>query len=72
MPRYLAVSSSVFGLIALLHLLRLVRGWQAIVADWPVPLWFSTIAIVVFGGLSFWALRLSKHLRTSSPPGSAN
>jgi hypothetical protein len=64
MARYLAVSSSVFGLIALLHLVRLFRGWQVTVADYPVPLWPSIIAIVVFGGLSIWAFRLSMRLRS--------
>jgi hypothetical protein len=69
MTRYLAVSGSVCGLIALLHILRLVRGWPATVADYPVPLWISILAVLLFGGLAAWAFRLSKHFTGSSPPG---
>lgn len=59
MTRYLAVSGSVFGLIALLHVLRLARGWQVTVADVSVPIWVSIIAILMFGCLALWAVRLS-------------
>jgi hypothetical protein len=63
MTRYLAVSGTVFGLIALLHLLRVVTGWHVTVAVYSVPLWFSIIAIAVFSCLAGWAVRLSQHLK---------
>lgn len=60
MPRYLAVSGSVFGLIALLHVLRLARGWHVTVADAPVPGWVSILAMLFFGCLAGWAVRLGR------------
>jgi hypothetical protein len=37
MQPYLRVSATVFGLIALGHLLRLLRHWPAEIAGWIVP-----------------------------------
>ena len=58
MRAYLAVSGSLFGLIALLHLLRLLLHWPAVVAAWTVPLWVSGLGLVIAGSLSLWAFRL--------------
>jgi hypothetical protein len=47
---YLIVSGSLFGLVALLHLLRLVYGWA-------VPEAASAIGMIVAAGLYAWAFR---------------
>lgn len=58
MRSYLRISSALFGLIALAHLLRLLRHWPAVIAGQPVPAWISIVALVVTATLSIWALRL--------------
>ncbi len=58
MRSYLRISSALFGLIALAHLLRLLRHWPAVIAGQPVPGWVSIVALVVTATLSIWALRL--------------
>ena len=58
MRGYLQISGVIFGVIALLHVLRLLLEWQAQVAGWAVPLWISWVAIFAAGTLSFWAFRL--------------
>ena len=58
MRSYLRTSSALFGLIALAHLLRLLRHWPAVIAGQPVPGWVSIGALVVTATLSIWALRL--------------
>jgi hypothetical protein len=58
MRAYLQVSATLFGLLALGHLLRLLRGWPAEIAGRMVPVWMSVVALIVAGGLSIWALRL--------------
>lgn len=55
---YLMVSGTLFALVALLHLLRIVFSWQAIIGGWTVPMWLSWIGLVVAGTLCFWVLRL--------------
>ncbi len=42
----------VFALITLLHLLRLIFGWEAIFNGAVVPVWLSAVGLVVAGGLA--------------------
>ena len=58
MKTYLRISAALFGLIAFVHLLRLLLHWSAVVADRAVPAWISLVAVAVSASLSFWGLRL--------------
>jgi hypothetical protein len=58
MRAYLQISGVVFGVVALLHVARLLLGWPAQIADWAVPLWISWLAFPAAGLLSVWAFRL--------------
>lgn len=58
MSTYLRTSGALFGLIALLHIVRLSLHWPAQVADWIVPFWLSWVAVLVPATLSIWAFRL--------------
>lgn len=49
----LMLASVVFGLIALLHLLRSIFSWPASIAGLNVPVWLSYIAVVVAGYLAW-------------------
>jgi hypothetical protein len=55
----LCVASTVFALVSLLQLLRVVVGAEISVDGHLVPLWASLIAFVFAGGLSVWMGRLS-------------
>ena len=57
---YLIISGVIFALIGLLHLLRIMFQWPAIVGAWTVPFTISVLAIVVAAVLTFWAFRLSR------------
>ncbi|MGH7628731.1 MAG: hypothetical protein ACREOF_04975, partial [Gemmatimonadales bacterium] len=63
MRAYLQISGTLFGLIALGHLLRLVRHWPDDLAGYVVPLWASWLGLVLAGGLSIWALWLVRAAR---------
>jgi hypothetical protein len=56
----LRVASVVFGLIALVQLLRLVIQPDIVVAGHHVPLWPSGIALAVLGSLSAWLWSLTR------------
>jgi hypothetical protein len=56
---YLRISGIVFGLVALLHLLRLFYGWQVWISDVVVPVWLSWVGFAFAGALSAWAFRLT-------------
>lgn len=57
---FLSVASVIFGLIAVLHLARIVYGWPSIIGSFEMPMWPSWIAVVAAGYLSYEACRLSK------------
>ncbi|MGA7796572.1 MAG: hypothetical protein WCA19_26385 [Candidatus Acidiferrales bacterium] len=50
----------IFLLIAVMHVLRLVLKWQAVLNGWSVPMWVSAIAIVITAYLAFEGLKLGR------------
>jgi hypothetical protein len=60
MRAYLQISGSLFGLIAVAHLLRLLRHWPVNLAGYSVPFWASWLGLVFAGGLSVWAFQLAR------------
>jgi hypothetical protein len=54
------VAGLIFSGMAILHLVRLVLGWQAMIAGMTVPLWASWVGILVAGYLAYEGLRLSR------------
>ena len=57
---YLIVSGGIFALVALLHLVRVVKQLDLQIGDWAAPAWVSWIGTVVPAALSFSAFRLAK------------
>ncbi len=57
---FLLVSAIVFTLVFLLHVLRLVYGWSAMIGGWTVPIWVSWIGVVMSGFLALEGFRLRK------------
>ena len=57
---YFLVSGIIFLVVALLHLLRIILGWEAVFAGWMVPMWFSWAALVISSYLAYMGIRLSK------------
>ena len=54
------VAGAIFLVIAALHLLRLIFGWEAVIAGWPVPQGLSWIALFVSGFLTLTSFKLSR------------
>ncbi len=52
-----SVVGIIFLVIAALHLVRILMGWEAIIAGWQVPLWVSGVAVVVAGYLGYQGIR---------------
>ena len=56
---YLKTAAFIFLVIAALHLLRLVFGWEAVFEGWAVPQWVSVAALAVSGYLAYEGFKLS-------------
>ena len=49
---YYCIASTLFLIIAVLHLLRVLYGWEAKIGEVIIPLWFSGVAAVLTGYLA--------------------
>ena len=57
---FLRIAGTIFALVALAHLLRIIMGWPVMIGTWSIPIWISLIALVGAGLLSVTGLRLAK------------
>ncbi len=55
------IAGTIFAVVALLHALRIYLGWPVVIGGWSAPMWVSWIAVVVAGGLSYFALTPKIH-----------
>ncbi|MDP3792346.1 MAG: hypothetical protein Q8Q89_01315 [bacterium] len=47
----------IFSVIAVLHLFRLIGGWEAIIGGLVLPIWVSWLVLAAAGYLAFSAYR---------------
>jgi hypothetical protein len=60
---YLVISGAVFGIVAVLHFLRVVNGWAVVVGSWSAPMWISWLGTLGPAVLCVWAFRLASRTR---------
>ena len=60
---FLLVTSSLFALIALLHALRLIYGWNVTIGEWTVPVWGSAVGFLIAGYLAYQGFQLRSRQR---------
>lgn len=56
---YLLVSGLFFGVVALLHLLRIINQWAFELGPYSLPMFFSWFGVVGPALLCLWAFRLA-------------
>ena len=61
---YLAISGLIFGVVAVFHLLRIVKGWALVLGTWSVPMGVSWLGLVIPALLCVLAFTL---MRASRP-----
>lgn len=57
---YLVLSGVIFGVVGLLHLVRVVADWALVMGPWSVPMAISWLGILVPGALCAWAWTLAR------------
>ena len=55
----LIISGTIFGIVAILHLLRVANSWALVLGPWSAPMWVSWLGTLVPAVLCVWALRLA-------------
>jgi len=50
---YYQTTSLIFLIVAVLHAMRLLYGWEATIGSVTVPLWASAVAVLLAGYLSY-------------------
>ena len=55
----LRVAGSIFGIVAVLHLLRIITGVPIIIADWLLPIWMNVVGSIGTLVLCVWFWLLS-------------
>jgi hypothetical protein len=59
---YLIVSTFIFAVVAVMHLLRLVLGWSVVLGMTSIPLWVSMLAVLVSASVAIWGLALMRRI----------
>lgn len=55
---FIKVAGWIFGIIAVLHALRLLMGWEVIIGGLALPLWLSIFPVVLGGYLAYQATKM--------------
>jgi len=55
----LRVAGTVFALVCLGHLLRVITRADVLIAGRQIPVWVNVLGVLIAGGLSLWMWRLS-------------
>jgi hypothetical protein len=58
--QYCSISALVFGAVAVVHLLRVVKGWSFMIGPLDVPIWPSAAGAVVAGVLCVTGFLLAR------------
>jgi hypothetical protein len=59
---YLIVSTAIFSVVGVIHLIRFTLGWSVELGTWNVPLWASLLAVVVCAGVAVWGASLARRM----------
>lgn len=54
---YVQLSGLIFAVVAVMHVLRLVNGWDVVLGTWNVPVVGSVVGAAVAGYLAYTALK---------------
>ena len=51
---YMTVTATLFLVVAIMHLLRIIFGWQVEIGGLSIPFWVSWLALPVAGALAYF------------------
>ncbi len=60
MKPFTTIAIVIFSLVAVLHVLRLIFGWQTVIDGLVIPMWASVVGLIIAGGLAVMLWRESR------------
>ena len=57
MKPFTTIAIVIFSLVAVLHVLRMIFGWEVVINGLVMPMWVSVVGIIVAGGLALMVWR---------------
>ena len=57
MKPFTLIAVVIFGIVALVHVLRLVAGWTVVIAGATIPMWVSVVGAIVAAALAIMVAR---------------
>ena len=60
MKPFTTLAIVIFTIVAVVHLLRILMGWEVIIQGAVVPMWASHLGLLIAGGLAFLLWRESR------------
>ncbi|MDP1622873.1 MAG: hypothetical protein Q8M08_11115 [Bacteroidales bacterium] len=61
---WLRIAGTIFGFVAILHLLRIITGVPVLIGGWLLPVWVNWMGLLATGFLGFWLWKLSGNNKT--------
>jgi hypothetical protein len=56
----LRISGTIFGFVALIHLLRIITGFTVMIDEFTLPVWINWMGFAATAALCLWLWKLSK------------
>ena len=53
----MTVTATLFVVVAIMHLLRIIFGWQVEIGGLSIPFWVSWLGVLVAGALAYFGFR---------------
>ena len=50
---YMTVTATLFLVVAIMHLLQIIFGWQVEIGGLSIPFWVSWLGVLVAGALAY-------------------
>jgi len=60
MKPFTTIAVAIFTIVAIVHLLRIILGWEVTIQGTVVPMWASYLGLIIAGGLAFLLRRESR------------
>ena len=57
---YMTVTATLFLAMGIVHLLRIIFGWQAEIGGLSIPFWVSWLGVLVAGALAYFGFTLKR------------